>query len=40
MTSHPGQQIITSYITPSISFEGNQTMKFGQLTEYNIGNSF
>ena len=41
MTSQAGQQIITSYILPSISrSEGNQTTEFGQLREYNIGNSF
>ena len=41
MTSQPGQQIITIHIFPNISrIKGNQTMKFGQLIEYNKGNIF
>ena len=36
MTSHPGLQTITIHILPKISqSKGNQTMKFGQLIEYN-----
>ena len=41
MTSQTGQQIITIHILPKISrSKGNQTMKFGQLTEYNTRNIF
>ena len=37
MTKQPGKQIITIHILPSISrSKDNQTMKFGQLKEYNI----
>ena len=36
MMSQPGQQTITIHILPNISrSKGNQTMKFGQSTEYN-----
>ena len=36
MTSHPGLQTIAIHILPNISHsKGNQTMKFGQLIEYN-----
>ena len=36
MTSQPGYQTITIHILPIISWgKGNQTMKFGQLIEYN-----
>ena len=36
MTSQPGLQTIAIYILPNISqSKGNQTMKFGQLIEYN-----
>ena len=36
MTSQPGQKTITIHILPNISpSKGNQTMKFGQLIEYN-----
>ena len=36
MTSQPGQLTITIHIMPNISrSKGNQTMKFGQLVEYN-----
>ena len=41
MTSQPGQQIITIHILPNISRDkSNQTIKFGQLIEYNMGNVF
>ena len=37
MTSQPGQQTIAIHILPNISRgKGNQTMKFGQLTDYNM----
>ena len=41
MTSQPGLQAIAIQILPNISqSKGNQTMKFGQLTEYNKRNIF
>ena len=41
MTSHPGTQAITMHILPNIlRSKGNQTIKFGQLVEYNKGNVF
>ena len=41
MTSQPGQQSIVIHILPNISrSKGNQTMKFGQLIEYNMRNIF
>ena len=41
MTSQPGKQTIAIYILSSTSrSKGNQTMKFGQLTEYNMRNIF
>ena len=41
MMSQPGLQAIAIHILPDISqSEGNQTMKFGQLTEYNKRNIF
>ena len=41
MTSQPGQQTIVIYILPNISRrKGNQTIKFGQLVEYNTRNIF
>ena len=41
MKSQPGQQTVTIRILPNISrSKGNQTMKFGQLIEYNKGNIF
>ena len=41
MTSQPGLQTIAIEILPNISqSEGNQTMKSGQLTEYNKRNYF
>ena len=39
MTSQPGKQTIAIHILLIISrSEGNQTMKFGQLMEYNMRN--
>ena len=41
MASKPGQQTIAIHILPNISrSKGNQTMKFGQLIEYNMRNIF
>ena len=41
MTSSVGKQIITIHILPNISrSKGNQTMKFGQLVEYKVKNTF
>ena len=41
MTPQVGKQTIAMYILPNISrIKGNQTMKFGQLTEYNLRNIF
>ena len=41
MTLQPGKQTIAIHILPNISRnEDNQAMKFGQLTEYNMINSF
>ena len=41
MASQAGQQIITINIFPTISRgKSNQTMKFGQLVEYNMRNIF
>ena len=41
MTSQTGRQIITIYIMPNIlRGNDNQTMKFGQLMEYNMSNTF
>ena len=41
MTSQSGQQTILIHILPNISrSKGNQTMKFGQLIEYNKRNFF
>ena len=41
MTSQPEKQTIAIYILPNISrTKDNQTMKFGQLIEYNMGNTF
>ena len=37
MTSQPAKETIAIHIFPNISrSKGNQAMKFGQLTEYNI----
>ena len=39
MTSQPRKQTIAIHMLPNISkSKGNQTMKFGQLIEYNMGN--
>ena len=39
--SQPGLQLQYTYILPNISQnKGNQTMKFGQLIEYNKRNFF
>ena len=41
MTSQTGQQILTIHILPNITrCKSNQTMKFGQLIEHNMGNIF
>ena len=41
MTSQSGKQIIAMQILHNISrSKGNQTMKFGELTEYNLRNIF
>ena len=41
MTSQPGLQTIAIHILPNISqSKTNQTMKFGQLIEYNKRNIF
>ena len=41
MTSQPGLQTIAVHILPNISqSKGNQTIKFGQLIEYNKRNIF
>ena len=41
MTSPPGKETIAMLILPNISrSKGNQTMKFGQVIEYNKRNSF
>ena len=41
MMSQPGLQAIAVHILPNISqSKGNQTIKFGQLIEYNKGNMF
>ena len=41
MTSQTVQQIIAINISPNISrSKGNQTMKFGQLIDYNMRNVF
>ena len=41
MTSQPGLEAIAIYILPNMSqSKGNQTMKFGQLIEYNKRNIF
>ena len=41
MTSQPGQQTIVIHILAYISRrKGNQTMKFGQITEYYMRNIF
>ena len=41
MTPQPGLQTIAIHAFPNISrSKSNQTMKFGQLIEYNMGNIF
>ena len=41
MMSQPGLQTIAIHMLPNISqSKTNQTMKFGQLIEYNKGNIF
>ena len=41
MTLHPGKQAIAIHILPSLSIsKGNQTTKFCQLIEYDMGNIF
>ena len=41
MTSQPGKQKIVIHILPNISrIKANQTMKFSQLIEYNMRNTF
>ena len=41
MTSQPGSPTIAIHILPNISqSKGNQTMKYGQLIEYNKRNIF
>ena len=41
MMSQPGSQTIAIHILPNISrSKGNQTMRFGQLIEYNMRNIF
>ena len=41
MSSQPGLQITTIHILPNISeSKDNQTMKLGQLIEYNKRNNF
>ena len=41
MTSQPGEQTIPINTLPNISrSKANQTMKFGQLIEYNMRNIF
>ena len=41
MTSKPGSQTIAIHALPNISkSKDNQTMKFGQLIEYNMRNIF
>ena len=41
MTSQPGYQKIVTHMLPNISrSKGNQTMKFGQLIDYDMRNTF
>ena len=41
MTSQPGSQTIPTHVLPNISrSKGHQTIKFGQLIEYNMRNIF
>ena len=41
MTSQPGKQTIAIHMFPNISrSKGNQTMRFGQLIEFNVRKIF
>ena len=41
MTSQPGKQAIAIHTLPNTSrIKGNQTIKLGQLLEYNMRNTF
>ena len=41
MTSQPGKQTVSIHVLPNNSrSKGNQTMKYGQLIEYNMRNIF
>ena len=41
MTSQPGKEIITIHILPNVSIiKVSQSMKFSQLTQYNMRNIF
>ena len=41
MTSQTGKETIVTHILPNISIsKGNETIKFGQLIEYNMRNIF
>ena len=41
MTSQTGKRTIVTHILPNISIsKGNETIKFGQLIEYNMRNIF
>ena len=41
MTLQPGKQTIAIYTLPNTSrIKGNQTMKFGQLLEYDMRKTF
>ena len=41
MTQQPGKQTMGIHVSSNISrSKGNQTMKFGQLIEYNLRNIF
>ena len=41
MTSQPGKETIAIHVLPNITrSKSNQTMKFGQLIEYNISDIF
>ena len=40
MASKTRQQLITIHISADISRKGKQTMKFGQLIEYNVRDIF
>ena len=40
MISQPGKQIIAKHIFQYLKSKGDQTMKFGQLIEYNVRKIF